>query len=373
MSSSTPPAAAQGEFMPVLARPMQKPGDFPDSSSRAQRLSATLWSYVPGVLLAAIVAGGAVLLRMVPGLSAFSSMILAILIGMILHNVIGTPAVTKPGLIFCVKRLLRFAIVLLGLQLTVMQLAVVGLGGVATIVIAVGATFVFTLWLGRVLGVDAKLSRLIAAGTSICGASAVVAANAVTEAREEDVSYAVACITLFGTIAMFAYPLLDTVFPMLPRFYGIWVGASVHEVAQVVAAAFQGGQSAGEIGTITKLGRVLMLLPVVAVLGVFTSRERQDEPTGQGAGTSRFPWFVVGFAMMIVVNSLIAIPSNISVPISTFTTFLLTMALAAVGLETNIKKLWAKGLRPLVLGLAASLFISATALILVETTTVLGL
>jgi uncharacterized integral membrane protein (TIGR00698 family) len=117
---------------------------------------------------------------------------------------------------------------------------------------------VFTIWFGKLIGVDRKLTELIAAGTSICGASAVIATNTVTNTHGEDVAYAVACVTIFGSLSMLAYPLLPILLHLDPQAYGLWAGASIHEIAMVVAAAFQNGQAARQFGTIAKLSRVMM-------------------------------------------------------------------------------------------------------------------
>ncbi|HEY8332760.1 MAG TPA: putative sulfate exporter family transporter, partial [Tardiphaga sp.] len=222
---------------------------------------------IPGLALAATVAVSAYALRQLPGLASFSPMILAIVIGMAFHNLVGTPAQAKAGVAFAMRRLLRFAIVLLGLQLTVSQVIEVGGRGVGIIVATLVATFAVTVWMGRLLGVERRLAQLIAAGTSICGASAVIATNTVVEAPDEDVAYAIACVTVFGSVAMFLYPLLPGLLQLDPHAFGLWSGASIHEIAQVVAAAFQNGQSAGEFGTVAKLTRVMLLAPMVIALG----------------------------------------------------------------------------------------------------------
>jgi uncharacterized integral membrane protein (TIGR00698 family) len=308
-------------------------------------------------------AGAAFALREIPGVGTFSPLILAILIGIAFHNAIGTPARAKPGVTFALRRILRLAIVLLGLQLTAAQVAAVGAGGIAIIVLTLVATFIFTVWLGRMIGVERKLAELIAAGTSICGASAVIATNTVTQANDEDVAYAVACVTVFGSLAMFVYPLLPGLLHLSPHAYGLWAGASIHEIAQVVAAAFQDGGEAGEFGTIAKLSRVMMLAPVVIALGLMASRR-----AGCGGTTARppLPWFVLGFIALVGVNSIVTVPPGAKEIIVTATTFLLAMALAAMGLETDIAKLRAKGVRPLFLGLAAFLFIAGFSLVLVK-------
>ena len=156
---------------------------------------------------------------------------------------------------------------LLGLQLTLGQVLAVGGAGLGGGRGEPRGDLRLTLWLGRRLGVDRKLAELIAAGTSICGASAVIAANTVTEGSDEDVAYAVACVTVFGSLAMLLYPALPGLLHLDPRAFGLWAGASIHEIAQVVAAAFQDGKEAGEFATIAKLSRVMLLAPVVMCSG----------------------------------------------------------------------------------------------------------
>lgn len=329
---------------------------------RAQRGAA-----VPGLLLVAAIVGAAFALRQIPGLGLLSPMIIAIVLGIGVRNVVGLPAAAKAGVTFSMRRLLRLGIILLGLQLTAGHFLTVGATGMAIIVVTLLATFAATLWVGRLIGVDARLTELIAAGTSICGASAVIATNSVTDAPEEDVAYAVACVTLFGSIAMLVYPLLPGLLELAPHSYGLWAGASIHEIAQVVAATFQGGTQAGEYGTIAKLSRVMMLAPTVLALGYLAARRAGGE--GSGKAKAPAPWFVLGFVAMVGVNSIVSIPSEATAAFGIIAVVLLSLGLAAMGLETDIGKLRAKGARPLLLGLVASLFISGLSLTLVKLTT----
>ena len=186
------------------------------SPLRPDRGRAAL-AILPGLLLTSVVAASAYGLRQLPGMATFSPMILAILIGIAVHNLVGTPAIARPGITFSLRRLLRIAIILLGLQLTITQVIEVGGRGIGIIAATLLATFAFTVWMGKLLGVDRKLAQLIAAGTSICGASAVIATNTVTNAPDEDVAYAVACVTVFGSVAMFAYPLLPGLLHLDPH------------------------------------------------------------------------------------------------------------------------------------------------------------
>jgi uncharacterized integral membrane protein (TIGR00698 family) len=322
---------------------------------------AAALSVLPGLLLTCGIAAAAFGLHALPGLSALSPMILSIFLGIAFHNFARTPAWAKAGVVFSLRRVLRLAIILIGLQLTAQQVVAVGGTGLAVILITLACTFLVTTWAGHLLGVDARLAQLIAAGTSICGASAVIATNTVTDAPDEDVAYAVACVTVFGSVAMFGYPLLLEALRLTPHAYGLWVGSSIHEIAQVVAAAYQGGTQAGDAATIAKLTRVMMLAPVVLSLGLL-ARSRG----GEARASVPMPWFVLGFIALIVLNSLFPIPAAIKSPAGLMTAFGLSVALAAMGLETDVRKLRAKGLRPFLLGLIAFFFISGFSLLLIR-------
>ena len=329
--------------------------------ARGTAIRATL----PGLLLASAVATSGYLLRQLPGMTTFSPLILAILLGTAFHNLIGTPAIARPGVTFSLRRLLRIGIILLGFQLTITEVIEVGGRGILIIAATLVATFAFTVWIGRLLGVDRKLAQLIAAGTSICGASAVIATNTVTDAHDEDVAYAVACVTVFGSVAMFTYPLLPALLHLNPHAFGLWTGASVHEIAQVVAASFQGGKTAGEFGTIAKLSRVMLLAPTVITLGLMRNAANQDQEVS-AAARPPMPWFVLGFVALVGLNSVIAIPAADKIWIAAVTTFLLAVGLAAMGLETDIRKLTARGFRPALLGALAFLFIASFSLALIK-------
>jgi len=338
----------------------------PSARVLASRPTQSIW---PGLLLAAMIAGLAFALRFVPGMGMLSPLILAILLGMALRNTIGTPETAKAGIAISMRQVLRAGIILMGLQLTLGQVAQVGWLGVAVIALSLVLTFGFTTWLGRVLRVDAKLTQLIAAGTSICGASAVIATNTVTRGRDEDVAYAVACVTIFGSLAMILLPLTESWLALGPRDFGLWAGASIHEVAQVVAAAFQRGDEAGQFGTIAKLTRVMMLAPMILCLGVFAARRRQGQ---SGGGKAPIPWFVFGFIAMVGVASTGWVPEAVLDPATGVTQFLLAMALAAMGLETDLRKLAAAGLRPALLGAGAWVFIMGISLGLIILTGAAG-
>lgn len=310
---------------------------------------------LPGLALAGALAALAFGIRAafpdrVPG-----ALMLAIMLGAAWRNLRGVPVAAGPGIAACLRRPLRVGIVLLGLQLTVAQLLAITPAGVALLVACVLLTFGFTLVLGRLLGVDAGLSLLIAAGTSICGASAAVAVNAVVRDRSESVAYALGVVTLCGTLTMLAFPLLGGLARMSDQAYGVWIGASVHEVAQVVAAAFALGDEAGQYGMASKLSRVLLLAPMVLLLGLLLAR-RGDRVAGVPV-----PWFAFGFVAMVCVASADVLPAAVLVALAWLSQALLAVALAAVGLETDLRAIRAQGWRPLALGAAATVFIGTLA------------
>ena len=321
---------------------------------------------LPGLALTGGIALVAFALRRIPGLGMFSPMILATVTGMLIHNLAGTPAICRPGVVFSLKRILRLGIILLGFQLALSQVIAVGAVGVAIILASLAATFFFTKFMGRVMGVDPKLAELIGAGTSICGASAVIATNTVTEGSDADVAYAVACVTVFGSLAMLLYPLLPGILHLSPRDFGLWSGASIHEIAQVVAASFQDGPAAGQFGTVAKLTRVMMLAPLVIGLGFVAARKARGNSDAKARKPPPMPWFVLGFIAVMLLNSAITVAPQEKAQIVTLTNFLLSMALAAMGLETDFAKLKQEGIKPLLLAACSWIFIAGFSLALVK-------
>ena len=319
---------------------------------------------LPGIGLAASVAAAAFALKAVglPIVASFSPLMLAILIGMTVRNLVGRPEAARAGLAAALRTPLRLGIVLLGLQVTLAEILAIGWAGLAILTFAVSATFLFTIWMGRQLGVPRGLTTLIAAGTGVCGASAIVAANTVVRDEDESVAYALATVTLFGTIAMFGYPMLASALPLGELAYGLWSGASVHEVAQVVAAGFARGEASGEFATVTKLARVLMLAPLVLLMGLWA--HRLSSRSDAGSGRAPMPWFVFGFLGMVLLAGTGWIEAEWRSSANLVTQALLAFALAAVGLETDLRKLVAQCWRPLALGATATLFIAGTTLLL---------
>lgn len=283
----------------------------------------------------------------------------ALLLGLGLRFAGLVPAGARPGIRIGARQLMRLAVVLLGLRLTMGQVTGVGAAGIAGVVVLLVATLLVAWRLGRWLGVAPDLTLLIGAGTAICGASAIAAVNGAARARDEDVAYAVACVTLFGSLALIGYPLLAALLRLSPWAYGFWTGASVHEVAQVAAAAFLQGDLAGVTGTVVKMVRVALLAPVM--LGLAWMLRRGDAPP-----LWRSLWFVGGFALLAGLNSLGVVPEPVQTAAASTAGWLMTAALAGVGLEADLRDLGGRGLRPLLLAALTWGFLSGASLILVE-------
>ncbi|WP_456307248.1 YeiH family protein [Paeniroseomonas aquatica] len=301
----------------------------------------------PGLATACAIALAATVLRNATGIAALNPVVLALAIGMAVRAMLGASPTLRPGIAFAVRPLLRAAIVLLGLGVTLGQLLDLGIGALALAVAVVACTLPFTIWLGGRLGVDQPLAQLIGAGTAICGASAIVAANQVARGRDEDVTYALAVITLCGTAAMLAYPALAAPLGLDARAYGLWAGASVHEVVQAVGAAAAGGPQSG---TVMKLARVVLLAPAVAALGLWA---------GRGGGTKApVPWFALGFLALVALRSTGLVPDILVDASRTLVPLMLATSVAALGLSTALGALRARGAAPLLLGVASTLFIA---------------
>lgn len=331
----------------------------PSPSPAGNRWQALL----PGLALGGAVTAAAFLLRSLelPGLTRISPLMLAIMIGMLVRNTLGRPEAARAGLAFSLRGPLRLGIILLGLQVTLAEILDIGWSGLLILAFALLSTYLFTLWLGGRLGVAPGLATLIAAGTGVCGASAIVAANTVVRDGDESIAYALATVTLFGTIAMFSYPLIGAALHMPTEVYGLWSGASVHEVAQVVAAGFARGQAEGEFATVAKLARVLMLAPLVIGMGLWAARQTQG---GSRTGSPPIPWFVFGFLALVLLSDTGWIDPQLRSYANLATQILLTFALAAVGLETDIRRLIAQGWQPLLLGALATVYIALSTLLL---------
>jgi uncharacterized integral membrane protein (TIGR00698 family) len=314
-------------------------------------------SVAPGLLVVAAATGVAFLLaRVVPGLNASFA---AVVLGALLVNLRLHPPALHPGTHLAGHQLLRLAVVLLGLQLGLPQLASLGAGGLAVVVVTVAGTFAGTRLLGRVLGLPPARALLVATGFAICGASAVAAMEEVAGGDDEDTAVAVALVTLCGSLAILLLPALRGPLGLDAVQFGSWVGASVHDVGQTVATASR-VPGALTAAVVVKLTRVVLLAPLVAAVGLSRSRR----PAGGGAPGRRpavVPLFVLGFLAAVVVASTGVVPPTVLSAAHTAQTVLLTAALVGLGTGISASRLRRTGGRALALGLLSWLLVGALA------------
>ncbi|WP_200763002.1 YeiH family protein [Nitrosophilus alvini] len=319
-------------------------------------------STLNGILFVALFTVAAIDIAEIPILKSLgiSPLIIGIVIGMFYANTLRNhlPAAWVPGIIFSAKTLLRTAIVLYGFRITFQQIEAVGMAGLLVSIIMLSSTFILGVLIGtKLFKLDRDTAVLCASGSSVCGAAAVLATEPVLKAEPYKSAIAVGTVVLFGTIAMFVYPALYKagIFDMDPSTYGIYVGGTVHEVAQVVAA---GGSIDGSADNaiIVKMTRVMMIAPLLIILGIVLARSASKD-SKEGKIKVTIPWFAVWFIVMAGIHSIGFIPENIISVINDVDTFLLTMAMTALGMETNAQKFKQAGAKPILVALIMALWL----------------
>ncbi|BCD67318.1 YeiH family protein [Nitratiruptor sp. YY09-18] len=297
---------------------------------------------------------------------AISPLIIGIVIGMFYANTLRShiPKEWVPGIVFSSKQLLRFAIILYGFRITFQQIAEVGLAGLTVSTIMLTTTFILGWWAGvKIFGLDRDTAVLTASGSSVCGAAAVLATEPVLNAEPYKSAVAVGTVVLFGTIAMFTYPALykSGILHMDPQTYGIYVGGTVHEVAQVVAAGGAVNETAMNNAVIVKMTRVMMIAPLLIILGILVSRGAQAATNGsQQKFKITIPWFAVWFIVVAGINSMLIDIEGLQpiiASINQLDTFLLTMAMTALGMETSVEKFKQAGIKPVLLALLMAIWL----------------
>ena len=330
---------------------------------------------LPGLALSAVLAAAAVSLGSIGWLQdhGLSALTMAIVLGMLVGNTIYPRFATAsgPGVNFSKQTLLRLGVVLYGLRLTVQDVGQVGLAGVAIDALVLGSTFALACWVGtRWLGMDRKTVMLIGAGSSICGAAAVMAAEPVVKGRAEQVTVAVATVVIFGTLSIFLYPVLFELnqhFNIIgggARGFGVYTGSTIHEVAQVVAAARSIGTEAADTAVIAKMVRVMMLAPFLIMLSAWLARDETRSAAKSGAANPvqltsdkpqktklAIPGFAIGFVAVVLFNSLHLLPASVLPVITDIDTALLAMAMAALGLSTHLSAIRKAGFKPILLAM----------------------
>lgn len=354
-------------------------------------------SSIPGVALALAIAIAAYELHDVP-LPPFSigaparhpidAMLIAIVLGMVVRNTIGLPAAFTPGVRVCVTKLMALGIVLMGARLDFFEVVRTSQTALAVSVVCVAVALSMTIWLCRRLGVGGKLGLLIGVGTAICGGTAIAVVAPVIEAEESETAFAIATVTLFGMVAVFLLPLLGAAIGMSQVEFGVWAGTSVHQTPQVIATGFAYGPAAGDVATIVKLVRVLLLAPVAIGLGVWYAQVKRSRQiahvTKFGKLRTLFPPFILGFVGLALANTLRLLPNFtlhlqdsvawvgqdmdvVTAKLATAcSTFVLTVAMAGVGLGVHLRGVARMGLGALYVGLASAVILAAFSFALLQ-------
>ena len=315
--------------------------------------------------------------------SPISPIMMAILSGVLVRNTINLPVSFEPGIRFCLKRVLRLGIILLGIRLSLGEAGQIGLQSLPVIAGCVLAALVIVTYVSRFVGLTGRLGTLIAVGTSICGTTAIVATAPTIAANDDETAYAIACITLFGVIAMIAYPFAaHWIFDQNAFNSGLFLGTSVHETAQVAGAGlvyeqYFGDPAALDVATVTKLVRNLGMVIVIPLMAILYHR-KSSEGTDAPPWWSMVPLFIVGFALMSLVRTVGDMGDSafgfLSVDrwhdtvaiVKKIAEWCLAAAMAAVGLGTSIKGLIHIGLKPLCVGLFSAALVGLVSFSLIS-------
>jgi len=300
---------------------------------------------VPGALLCVAVACAATLLGIL--LPIVGAPVFSILLGLTIASIRPLPASFEPGIAFASKMLLQWSIVLLGAHLSLSEIVH---GGLASLPVMLGTLIVVlavAYAVGRLLGIDRDLRRLLAIGTAICGGSAIAALSGVIDVDRSDVAYALGTIFAFNVVAVLTFPALGHLFGFSQSAFGLWAGTAINDTSSVVAAAFAYGTAAGSAAVVVKLTRTLLIVPIV---GYYAWRRIAAHEGGPIDWIAIVPWFILWFIIAAAIDSLGWIPGAWQDPLQQVALFTIVVALAGVGLSSDLRRIRAAGLRPLTLG-----------------------
>lgn len=318
----------------------------------------------PGVLASAVVAAAATFLSQHYGAPV---MLFALLLGLAM-NFLSAEGPCASGIEFTARQVLRWGVALLGLRITIGQIAELGLTPVAIVVFSVVLTIAVSMLVARAMGFNTLFGLLSGGSVAICGASAALALAAALPAhpqKERATLFTVVGVSALSTLAMIVYPMLARTLGLDARGAGIFIGGTIHDVAQVVGAGYSLSHEAGDVATFVKLMRVAMLLPVIA-FAVMLTRRASDDGAAAGPKPPLLPWFAVAFAILVAVHSTGWVPKALVDFGNDASRWCLVAAIAAIGMKTQLKELATVGLKPVVLMLGETIFLALLVLALVR-------
>lgn len=326
-------------------------------------------SYLPGMAMALAIAAVAKVLEgleQAAGLELIGASVIALFIGMLVNAFYKPNAATAPGIKFTSKKILKFAIILLGASLNIRTVLTVGRFSLTVMVFTLATCFGLGALIGKALGLNWKTSSLINAGTGICGGSAIAAIAPVIDATDMDIAYGMSATFLFDTIMVVVFPILGRWMGLSDAAFGLWAGTAVNDTSSVVATGYAFSEAAGDFATMVKLTRTLSIIPAVLVFAAISlhikRREQAQNPTVKVSIKAIFPWFILGFLAMSALTSLNLIPAELASSMKQLSKFLMVAALAAIGLNTNFKALCRSGAKPMLHGFIVSLLVVLVAI-----------
>ncbi len=329
---------------------------------------------IPGLLVVTAIAFPAWALgKLVP---VIGGPVFGIIIGMLLAFA-KRPEKLEQGIKFTSKYILQLSIILLGFEMNLFNIFKVGGQSLAVMVFTLTSSFITAYLVGKAMKLDSSTTVLIGVGTSICGGSAIAATAPVIGAKDQEVAHAISTIFLFNVMAVFIFPPLGHLIGLSDFGFGMWAGTAINDTSSVVAAGAAWSSAAGNntalgFATIVKLTRTLMIVPITLVLAVYTTRKLRAKASADTAASGStgnlsiikiFPWFVLGFVLTAILNTFLPIPDSTSHLLVEIGKFMIVMAMTAIGLNTNIKKLLTNGIRPIGLGLSCWFVVAAVSLI----------
>ncbi|MCY7016752.1 YeiH family protein [Streptococcus sanguinis] len=317
--------------------------------------------YLPGVLLSFGIAAVSIFLG---GLfPLIGSSVLAIVSGIVLNNSMKLPAIFQEGLSFSGKKLLQYSIIFLGFSMSIGQVSETGISSLRISLITILIAFLAAYLAGRFFKMNRVLTILIGFGTAICGGSAIAAASPILEADEEEIALSISTIFFFNILAVFIFPFLGHLLQMSDAFFGTWAGTAINDTSSVVAAGYTYSPSAGDLATIVKLSRALMIVPACLIFAAY--RYIKSKQSAQKTNLKQiFPWFIAWFVLASLVSSLGFLPAAI-IPYTKFISqWLMAMALAAIGAKVSFKQFKQAGAAPLLTGAFAWFCVAVSSLII---------
>ena len=327
----------------------------------------------PGIILSVGVAFLACWLESLLPIHLIGAAVIAMFIGMLINHFLKNTDIFSAGLKFTSKKILKFAIILLGLSLNITTILNVGKMSLTVMIFTLLTCFGGGFFIGKALGLNWKLSNLISAGTGICGGSAIAAIAPTIDADDNDVAYAMSATFLFDMAMIVLFPIMGRALGMTDQAFGIWAGTAVNDTSSVVATGYAFSEGAGDFATMVKLTRTLAIIPTVITfafiqLGIkrkeaIANSQNESELNANFSIAKIFPWFILGFLAMSVVASTFSIPAEVVSGTKTISKFLMVCALAAIGLNTSFSSMKKAGVRPMIHGFIISALVVIVALV----------